>query len=245
MQFKTYNNKISPQYDLFCDESSHLSNPEHNTMCIGYIKCSRDSRVEISKKIKSLRADIKNLEIKWNRANKMLLPTYKKLIDLFFESELEFRCVLIRNKHKLDYNNFEGGQEKFYYSMMYYLLIKPYENIGKLGKYRVFADIKDSWSNERLKKLKEVISNRLKGNSPFISFQAIRSEDSNLIQLCDLFIGIICYRSSHYYTPANDSVRNELVNYLTQKSGFQLNSSTYPNESKFNIFDFSLREPNG
>jgi len=51
------------------------------------------------------------------------MPLYKALIDYFFETDIDFRCVLIKYKDKLEHHKFNNGShDTFYYKKVYFLL---------------------------------------------------------------------------------------------------------------------------
>lgn len=224
------------RYDIFVDESCHLEHDKMSVMCIGYTKVPTLAYDELKNALKSLKKKhgIEN-EVKWSRFSKVRLPYYKELVDFFFATPLEFRCVLVKYKERLnhaDYN--QGSHDNFYYKMTYYLL-RP--NPPKT-EYRVFIDIKDTRGRDKLKKIKEVFDNYHKGESPFIQFQHLRSHENIFFELTDLFIGAITYkcRLIKGEFPTNTS-KLEFINYLEAKSGFTIDEGTAPWETKFNIFD--------
>lgn len=224
------------KYNLFVDESCHLEHDRIPVMCIGYIKVPHLAYKELYSIFEKIKEKHKTLgEIKWNKFSKSRLPLYKNLVDFFFETPLEFRCVLIKYKDRLnneDYN--QGSHDNFYYNMTYFLL-KP-NPIGL--EYRIFIDIKDTKGKQKLKKITEVFDNFHKGESPFVHFQHLRSHENIFFQLADLFIGAITYKTrveSKEFEP-NDA-KMDFISYLESRSGFLLHEGTEPWESKFNIFD--------
>ena len=223
-------------YDLFVDESCHLEHDKISVMCIGYIKVPRLAYDKLKQKFRNVKDkhEIKN-EIKWSKYSKVRLPLYKDLVDFFFDNPLEFRCVLVKYKERLNHKDFNrGSHDNFYYKMTYYLL-RP--NPPKV-EYRVFMDIKDTRGREKLNKIEEVFQNYHKGESPFVKFQHLRSHDNDFFQLTDLFIGAIADKNRLLKgeIPENPS-KLEFIEYLEKKSGFTLDEGTTPWETKFNIFD--------
>ena len=90
-------------------------------MCIGYIKVPELVYEEIYKNFQHLRLAHKStFELRWNKFYASRLPFYKALVDLFFDSPIEFRCILVKYKDRLDYRQFNrGSHENFYYKMTY------------------------------------------------------------------------------------------------------------------------------
>ena len=224
-------------YKLFLDESCHLENDNIPVMCIGFIKVPQLAYTELRSLIIDLKHKHKSpMELKWNKFSKSRLPLYKALVDLFFDSPLEFRCILLKNKGTLNHKDFRhGDHNNFYYMMIYYLLkSNPLES-----EYEVLLDIKDTMGKRHLTKIDEVFASHYKGDSPFRRFQHIRSEDNVFIQLSDFFIGAIAYKNRQ---ATDESLihpdKIDFIDYLTEKAGHQLTNSTPPWLTKFNIFDF-------
>src|SRR5699024_1009555 len=94
---------------LFLDETSHLEHDGHYNMCIGYIKVPEEHYDELYHSFKRLKLQYHSpVELKWNKFSKSRLTYYKALVDFFFESELSFRCVLVKPKDRL--NHFEFNE---------------------------------------------------------------------------------------------------------------------------------------
>lgn len=224
------------KYNLFVDESCHLEHDHIPVMCIGYIKVPNLAYRNLYQQIEHIKQKFRTpTEIKWNKFSKSRLPLYKALVDLFFESPIEFRCVLVKYKNRLKNEDFnQGAHDNFYYKMAYYLL-RP-NPVG--SEYRIFIDIKDTKGKSKLKKINEVFDNYHKGESPFVHFQHLRSHENVFFQITDLFIGAITYKTRIYneeFEP--NAAKIEFINYLENRSGFSLHEGTEPWESKFNIFD--------
>ena len=225
-------------YSLYIDESCHLENDGMPVMCIGYTKINTAYYTTIKEKIKSIKLNFKNpTEIKWNSISSSRLPLYKALVDCFFESDIDFRCILVKYKNQLDHKQFnQGDHDSFYYKLIY-LLLQSATNPPS-NEYKVFLDIKDTRGKERLKKIDEILQNKYNDKSPFMEFQHIHSDENILLQLTDLFIGAITFKARGLDKVGNaNKAKVELVKYIEQKSGCNLDIGTKPSQSKFNIFD--------
>ena len=229
-------------YSLFLDESCHLEHDHIPVMCIGYIKVPQAAYQQLRSGLVALKSKHHTpMELKWNKFSNSRLPLYKALTNYFFSRPLEFRCVLVKYKDRLNHQDFNrGSHDNFYYKMIYYLL-RP-NTPG--GQYKVYLDIKDSRGKEKLNKIQEVFHNYYLGDSPFTHFQHIRSHESVFIQLADFFIGAVAYKARMVH---DDSLKHagkmEFIDYLEKKSGFSLDEGTAPWETKFNIFDHQPRTP--
>lgn len=231
------------EYNLYVDESCHLEHDLSNVMTVGYIKVPAEDVPKMKNEIKAIKRNHGILhELKWNTVSNTKGALYKELIDYFFEKPLQFRCLLIKNKDRLQHQVFNEGRHDIYYDkMIFYLLANQWLN-NTSDNYKVFLDIKDTRGREKLKMLDEIFQNKFHGNSPYKWFQHIRSFDSQFIQLADIFIGAITYKSRELIkVEGANKTKIELVQYLEQKSGYDLDSGTAPWESKFNIFDHQPR----
>ncbi|PIQ47945.1 MAG: hypothetical protein COW03_13385 [Cytophagales bacterium CG12_big_fil_rev_8_21_14_0_65_40_12] len=221
-------------FNLYIDESCHLSHDKLPVMCIGYIKVDQENYDELKERIKQIKIKHKSpTEVKWNKISASRIPLYKELIDLFFDSSLAFRTILVKYKDKLtpaDFNR--GSRDNFYYNLVYFLLDSATNSSS--NKYRVYLDLKDTRGNEKLNKIVAKFDENHEGSSPFIHFQHLQSHENEFLQLADLFIGAVTYRSRGL---TGSESKLEVVEYLELRSGYRLNEGTEPWEKKFNIYD--------
>ncbi len=225
--------------NLYIDESCHLEHDGFPVMCVGYTKINAMDYEELKETVKSIKLKHNApTEIKWNKLSKSRIELYKELIDFFFEAPIHFRCILVKYKQKLNHEAFnKGDHDSFYYKLVYFLLNSS-TNPPNGNDYRVYMDIKDTRGKERLAQITTVFENKHHGESPFIHFQHIRSDENEFLQLTDLFIGAITYKSRKEHEKEGASaVKNEVIAYLEEKSGYLLDEGTEPWEEKFNIFD--------
>lgn len=230
-------------FNIYIDESCHLEHDLSNIMSVGYIKVQDDLSTEMKIEIKKIkRAHGVVSEIKWNTISNTKADLYKELIDYFFTHPLQFRCLLMKHKDRLQHQVFNEGRHDVYYDkLIFYLLANPWLN-SNADKYKVFLDIKDTRGREKVKMLNEIFSNKFGEENPYKYFQHIRSFDSQFIQLTDIFIGAITYKARGLHTIEGGSkAKKELVKYLEERSGYDLDSGTSPWEAKFNIFDHQPR----
>jgi hypothetical protein len=223
-------------YNLFVDETCHIQHDKIPVMCIGYTKVPAMAYKELMASFRKLKLDFKAPEeIKWNKFSAKRLPLYKAVVDFFFDNPLQFRVVVVKYKDRLNHEDFnQGSHDNFYYKMTYFLL-RP-NPVG--SEYRVFMDIKDHHGRQKLRKIEEVFQNYHEGNSPFVHFQHIRSDDNLFFEITDLFIGAVAYKSRVGVKELKATeTRMEFIHYLEKKSGYLLDEGTPVWENKFNIFD--------
>ena len=232
---------------IYIDESCHLENDKQPLMCIGYTKIASHNYEAYKEQIKNIKLKHKSpTEIKWNKLSFSRLDLYKELIDFFFNNEIQFRAILVKNKHQLNHEKFnKGDHNSFYYTLVFLLLKNPWVNQTS-KEHQVILDIKDTRGKQRLNKLETRLSQEYRRSfrreSPFKFFQHIRSDENEFLQLADLFIGAITYKARKLHKNEDSSrVKIAIIKYLEMKSGYVLHDGTNPFEEKFNIFDFQIQ----
>lgn len=226
-------------YNIYCDESCHLEHDNSDIMVIGGIKCQKSLSFSFNKKIRSIKLKHgldKKYEVKWTKISENKLPFYKDLVDFFCENSINFRCVVIKNKHNLRNQEFNQTYNEWYYKMFYLLLSKMLE---PLNEFNIYLDIKDTIGGNKAKKLKTILGNCLYDFSGdcLKKLQLIKSHESELLQVCDLLIGAVCFFNRFYKDDFcnRSNAKIELCNYIIEKTGRPLTSTTPINDEKFNI----------
>lgn len=237
-------------YNIYCDESCHLQFDNSDIMLIGGVTCERKKVRELSKKIRALKKQCglkECFEIKWTKVSPAKLDFYISLIDLFFEMPLQFRCVIATGKKSLNHEAFNQTYDEWYYKM-YYLLLR--QMLEPTEEYSVYVDIKDTNGGRKVKELQEILNHSLYSfyNTCIQKIQIVKSNEIELLQLCDLLIGCIGF-SNRFLNPLpldglkeNISLAKiEMCQYLQSKAQRPLNQKTPIYESKFNIFVWEPR----
>lgn len=220
--------------NIYCDESCHLEHDRNNIMVIGGVWIEKEKRQEICeriKKIKELNSIPRNYELKWSNISKLKRRAYIDLLNMFFDDDdLHFRGIIVQNKNELDFSKFDGDYDTWYYKI-YYLMIS--QILSRDNCYNIYLDIKDTKSSEKLHTLKNVIENNT-GNIEIINnMQVIRSEEVEIMQLTDILIGALSYRSRDL---SSSSTKNELLDLIIERSKFTFNKSSLLRDDKFNVF---------
>lgn len=225
-------------YNIFCDESCHLENDSSDVMILGAIKCRADKRKIHNENIRNLK--IKHRisswnELKWVKVSKSKMAFYEELIDYFLQNkDITFRAC-VAPKDELDHSAYNQNHDTWYYKMYFNLLDKMILN----SKYSIFIDIKDTKGGKKVSKLTEVLANahydfsrdRIKG------IYQVRSNESELIQLADLFIGAIGYYHRGFYNGVNSSqAKKEFIDMMEEKIQIDISRTTNRDSRKFNIF---------
>lgn len=233
-------------YNIYCDESCHLQNDGNDIMVLGGISCPTKHAKETNLKIRQIKESYglgKNkygseMELKWTKVSKNKMGMYKELIDLFFELDyLSFRGVIIKGKSRLNHELFLQDHDEWYHKMYYYLL-REMVRIGE--KYNIYLDIKDTNSAEKVEFLQKVLNRSLYDfyDETVRRVQTIRSDEVNILQLTDFFIGSLSYVNRGI---VSSEAKLEIIDYLKYCSGLDLEHTTPLRSQKFNIFVWTPR----
>ena len=227
---------MSQVYNIYCDESGHLERGEQPVMVLGAIWCPLEKTREITSRIREITARHElaaNFEVKWTKVSAAKQRFYLDLIDYFFDDDdLHFRALVVPDKAKLKHALFGQTHDEWYYKMYFTMLnviIDPQRH------YRIYLDIKDTRSAGKVRHLHEVLSNKnYDFNRTIIEhIQNVRSHEVALMQLADLLIGAVSYANRDF---AGNTGKAALVERIRERSSYTLTRSTFPRESKMNIF---------
>lgn len=203
-------------------------------MTLGFISCQKAYVKPISQHLKNLKQKYglsSSYELKWTKVSSSKMNYYKELIDYFFENDKLSARIIVANKSSLDYQRYKLSHDDWYYRMYYLLLGKTFL---ETNKYYIYLDIKDSNSSSKVSRLNEILSKSYYdfAGTMIMNLQQIRSHESEILQLNDLMIGALAYKNNRI---SSSTAKLEVVNYLEEKSGKSLISSTSRHEEKFNI----------
>jgi len=232
------------EYNIYCDESCHLEHDHQPVMVIGAVWVPKPKVKKISKDIKEIKKNYNARgELKWAKVSPSKIDFYRKIVNYFFENpNLHFRCIVVSNKERLNHEFFnKGSHDSFYYKMYFYLL----REILKPDKiYNIYLDIKDTRSNWKIQKLREILlTNFYDFEGKMIrKIQHIRSHESVILQLADFLLGAVSYRARNLQ---GNKAKIEVVQAIESFAAQSLNISTPPWEEKFNIFVFTPKEVKG
>ncbi|MDU8923646.1 DUF3800 domain-containing protein [Pasteurellaceae bacterium LIM206] len=229
-------------YKIFCDESGHLEQNKLDAMVLGAICCSNEKSIELSKKIKWLRHKYQfRQEFKWTKLNKHYWELYKEVIDtILFDPDVNFKATVINEKNRLNHDIYNKDSHNLFYYKMFYYTLKNFLSEG--NNYRVYLDYMDTLGSQRAKELCKVLMSE-HYQQVNLSATIIRSEESQLLQVCDLLIGAVAYKNRDDIEHKSE-IKKHFVHYLEEKLGYCLNASAPPWEKQFNIFCFQPRKEN-
>lgn len=227
---------MSVTFNVYCDESCHLEKDHQTVMVMGALWCPIDKAHEIFQSIRDIKSRHglpSNYEIKWTKVSPSKCQFNLDILDYFFqENDLHFRALVVPDKSKLHHKKFDQSHDEFYYKM-FFTLLKVVLNPD--DRYRLYFDIKDTNSSERINKLHDVLCNSIYDFDAQIieKVQTVRSNEVELIQLVDLLAGIVSYVNRDLTT---SDAKLQLVQRMQEKSGYSLTKTTLLRENKVNIF---------
>lgn len=229
-------------FNIYCDESCHLENDHQQVMLLGAIWCPNDLSRHIAKQIKAIKKKHglnPNFEIKWTKVSPEKLNFYIDILSYFFEeNELYFRALIIPDKTKLHHEIFNHDHDTWYYKMyfeMLKVLLNPHD------RYRIYLDIKDSKSGEKVLKLHDVLCNNAYDFQRQIieRVQTVRSHEIEQMQLADLLIGCVLVANRNGEV---SGAKRSLMENVRQLSRYCLTRTTLIRERKLNLLRWQASE---
>lgn len=225
--------------NIYCDESGHL---EHDasivpTMVLGALTCPTSKAREVARRVREIKAQhglSPTLDLKWTKVSKGQQALYLALLDYFFDDDdLGFRALVIPDKARLDHERFSNQAHDDWYYKMYFRLVRNL--ILPPRAHYVYLDIKDTRSQEKVRRLHTYLANSAYDFDRSIvrRIQTVRSEEVQQVQLADLLIGAVSY--AHRKLQTNDA-KLAFVGRFRERSKRSLLRSTLPSEQKVNIF---------
>lgn len=221
------------EYNVYGDESCHLEHDIFDKMFLGCIRCEKSKAKHHNESIRNIKINNKlshSYELKWTKVSQSKIDFYNELIDYFSNSnDLCFRCVIANDKKELDNIRYSQTYDDWYYKMYYTLLKYIMDN----NQYNIYIDKKDTYGSEKINQLKKILSHTNWHINTLKKIQLVNSEEIELIQLCDFFLGAISYYN-RYSTSNMSAIKKEICNTISIKFDIKLNTTN--NNTKFNIF---------
>ncbi len=228
--------------NVYCDESGHLPNDDQSNMVLGAIWCPLERVREMSDALRKRKKEhglSPQMEVKWTKISPAKVDFYLALVDFFFDqADLRFRALVVPDKSKLDHEAHQQDHDTWYYKM-YFSMLKVI--ITPDDRFRIYLDIKDTRSADKMRKLHEVLCNNIYDFDQNIieRVQTVRSHEVELLQLADLLIGAVQHAGRGQL---KDSAKDKVARRVQQRSRYGLVRSTLLTEKKLNIFIWRARE---
>ena len=194
---------MAESFNVYLDESCHLEHDGIPVMTLGAVWCLTDKARDVSIRVRDIQQQFglaHDFEIKWTKVSPAKFDFYRAVVDYFLDDDdLHFRGVVIPDKSKLDHDIQGKSKDEWYYKMCFTLL-DPI--IVPTQQYSIYLDIRDTRSELKKNKLEQVLRNANYDGAGNIvrRVQQIRSHESALLQLADLFSGIVTYANRRLET---------------------------------------------
>lgn len=223
-------------FNLYCDESTHLEHDGQPYMLYGFVSIASNQIIMAKEQIKNIKAKYNyNDELKWTNVHDKTYDMYCELVKYFFSNDMNFRAVIV-DKSQIDDTRPEYTFNDFYFRMYFQLL---HNDIDLNNSYNVYFDIKDTCSQEKLHKLRDI----LKWNASIRNFQFIRSHESSFLQLADVLMGAINYnlRIEKGVLEGKVIAKRKIVDLIKSHTSISLQKTSPLNAKKFNLFFIKLK----
>ncbi|MEA5446751.1 DUF3800 domain-containing protein [Gammaproteobacteria bacterium AB-CW1] len=228
------------KFDVYCDESHPdllgSQHPQGQFMVIGGLWLPTSEREAFKAEIHQLR-DRHRIggEFKWQKVSPSREVFYRQLVEWFQGKgdQLRFRCIAVDHSQvdlKLYHeDDQELGFYKFYYQLLHHWILD-------FNEYNIFVDFKSNRRRDRLHVLRRCLdySNL---SSEVNEVQAVRSEESVLIQMADVLTGMAAYRLNDRVREG--SAKSQVLRHYEELFGQQV-GPTFKGEEKFNVFRIDL-----
>lgn len=226
-------------YSIYCDETCHLEHDGQKVMALGGIWCNNVTKREAYIRIREIKKK-NNLpsysEMKWTKISKKNVGAYLELIDYFFDNlNLNFRCLVVPDKQKIDHEKYEQTHNEWYYKM-YFEMLKTV--ITRNSTYDIYLDIKDTIGGIKVQHLKEILANNAYDFDRKIikKIQLVRSHEIELLQLTDIMIGAVMAENRGQ---TKSEAKLAVINKIKDRAEISLTKKTLSGEKKMNIFIWS------
>ena len=225
-------------FNIYCDESCHLLNDHNKTFVLGAIWVDREKTAKIFEDLRGLKKKhglSAGFEAKWTKVSKGKAEFYCDLVRYFFDNaDLHFRGLVVPDKAILNHSAFAQDHNTWYYKMFYVLLNVVINRPTNNTEYNLFLDIKDTKSNIKIIKLKDILNIAGAEDSlPVPLAQQIRSHEVEIMQLVDLLIGALSY--THRSLDKNEG-KLKVIEAIENSIGKnKMATSSDRDEGKFNV----------
>lgn len=227
---------VEKTFNIYCDESTHLEHDRHPYMLYGYISIASNQIKICKEQIKAIKAKYSyDGELKWTNIHDKTFEMYKELVEYFFMTDIKFRAVIV-DKSQIDEKRPEYTFNDFYFRMYFQLL---HHEIDLENTYNIYFDIKDTCSQKKLRKLKDI----LKWNASIRNFQFVRSHESSFLQLADVLMGAINYnlRMERGDIEGKVVAKRKIVEHINNHTSISLKHTSPLSAKKFNLFFITLK----
>lgn len=219
-------------FNFYCDESTHIETDGHRYMILAYVSTPYNQLKHHNQKIREIKRKhfIKG-EMKWKSISKSRMVFYTEIVEYFFMTDLHFRAIII-DKNQLKHNEFKQTHDEFYDKMYFQLLNKK---ILHDAIYNIYIDEKDTHSYKKARSMKAYLERDYQN---IRTLQAIKSYESELMQIADVLMGAINYKLRGLSKVIS---KNKIIEKIEKESGRPIIQPSTLAENKFNKFFIDLK----
>ena len=228
------------RFEVYCDESRPDVFGSHKTeapyLVIGSLWFPAERRDSFKADLHELRnRHLVGGEFKWNKVSASRLEFYRQLVGWFFDQgeSLRFRCIAV-DRSQVNLKLFHEDDQELGFYKFYYQLLHPW--ILDFNQYSVFVDFKWNRRRDRLHVLRRCLDSA-DLSAKVERVQAVRSEESVLIQAADVLTGVAARKLNG---PKGGSVsKKAVVDEIEAYLGHPIRATTRA-EQKYNVFAIDL-----
>ncbi len=234
-----------PFAEVYIDESSHTN---HRYLVLGGIIAEiGDARTAADAILLARQPELPKGIMKWGKVSRAKLPAYKRAVDTFFELQqnmtLDFHSLVVDTTKQNHARYNQGSREVGFNKEVYQLAMK----FGRL--YRALLHIYPDrrTTNQPTEDLRLMLNRGIKKKGdtrdwPFRRVQFREPEDSQLLQLADVFSGAIAWRlNGHHLSGKASPAKIALATHILQKAGIADVSRSTARIGSFTIWHRRLK----
>lgn len=217
----------------FLDESGHLKTVNERVFALGLIKLHHPT--ELHRKIINLKNKYKvRDELKSTNIADKTLGLYKKLIDLYFDTNFTYFSIMIFDKNTIDLKKYYKDNQYNAYNSFTAKLIS--DSLDTSEYIAVVADDVTTPKDDNFEKsVKAKVKKKLRRNALFGIVRA-ESHAFTILQIVDVLVGLTAYAFKIKYKQVNPDNKNpklRALKYLQTKLNEPILSKNIVRKLKF------------
>lgn len=210
--------------EIFIDESSHTN---HKYLVLGGIVSElREARQAENEITLTRLPELPSGIMKWTKVSRAKLPAYTRVVDKFFELRaagvLHFHSVVV-DTHKQNHKLYNQGSQEIGFNKEVYQLAMKFGRLYREYLFHVYPDRRTT--NQSPADLRLMLNRGIAGSHndkrdwPYRRLQFREPEDSQLLQLADVFAGAIAWKlNGHDQRPDASPAKTTLSDYILRKA---------------------------
>lgn len=240
------NSSDLPFAEVYIDESSQTN---HRYLVLGGIIAEINFSSVASDLIAQARLpELPSGILKWTKVSRAKLPAYRRAVDCFFDSPhdetLDFHSLAI-DTTQVDHRKFNQGSQDIGFNKEIYQLAMKFGRLYN-ALLHIYPDRRTT--NQKTEDLRLMLNRGIKKHNdtrdwPFRRLQFREPEDSQLLQLADVFSGAIAWAlNGHAQRRGASPAKTELSSYVLQRAGIFNAFNDTRRRGKFTLWHRQLRK---